>query len=338
VRKLLGESGEAAELLVLKWPAKTPDGYDVNDWVRDHPQAGFVGFVRDHCVKVVRQPRLDWKHGWERTPAGPEVIDWVWPDRLRCGSYCSLSGKRATLKSTLVRELVALYTRGEPLPGCEAVGLPPGHVIYITAEDGEAAAWAGLEEAGADLGRVSILTAVLRDGDPMNILEHLEELRQAVREHGTRLVVIDGQNSVVGAPCIATDMLARHNITNPLHQFAQQENVCLLGVRNEDRDGRAYGPASMNDLGRCILRAVELEPKGGKRYFELVFERVSDAAPKTHPILPYSVADLGGSARCILWGQKRPEDPAKVQAAKLAADLQTPEGKARALGRGKDRV
>jgi hypothetical protein len=340
VRKLLGESGEAAELLVLKWPDGTPDGYDVNDWVRDHPKAGLTGFVRGHSVRIVRQPRLDWKYGWQRTSTGPEVIDWVWPNRLRCGTYASLSGARNTLKSTLVRELVARYTRGEALPGCEAPGLPPGHVIYITAEDGLETAWAALEHAGADFDRLIVLPGVLKSGEPMNVLEDLEELRQKVREFGVRFVVIDGQNSVVGAPCIATDILARHSLTNPLHQFAQQENLCLLGVRNEDPTGRAYGPASMNDLGRCILRAVELDPKGGERYFELRFERISDAPPKTHPTLPYSVADHGGPARGILWGKVRPRDPGRARAAKdrdqaamIAADLSSPEGKARVLAR-----
>jgi hypothetical protein len=141
----------------------------------------------------------------------------------------------------------------------------------------------------------------------LNILENLDELRQKIREHGVRLVVIDGQNSVVGAPNISTDMLARHNVTNKLHQFAQAEDICLVGIRNEDREGRAYGPASMSDLGRAILRATELEPLAGERYFQLTFERISDAAPKTHPPIPYSVQDLGGPSRRILWGKVRPK-------------------------------
>src|SRR5262249_24198304 len=148
----------------------------------------------------------------------------------------------------------------------------------------------------------------LKDGDPMNLLEHLEELGQKIREHGTRLVIIDGQNSVVGAPNISTDMLARHNVTNKLHQFAQRENVALVGIRNEDAEGRALGPQSMSDLGRCILRSVELSNLSGdgRRYFQLVFERVSDAAPGKHPPIPYSVEDLGGPSRRIVWGKRMP--------------------------------
>jgi hypothetical protein len=306
VQKLLGEGRVADELLALHWPDGTPDGYDVRDLVRDHPGQSVLGWLIDHCYKVIPEPKLAWEHGWLRGPAVAEADDWVWPDRLPCDSYVSYSGKRGTLKSTVMRELIARYTRNEPLPGCCTVGLPAGHVILVTAEDSTRRAWEALELAGADTQYITVLPATLKDGDPMNILEHLDELRQTVRQYGVRLVVIDGQNSVVGAPCIATDMLARHNVTNKLHQFAQQEKVCLVGIRNEDQDGRALGPQSMSDLGRAILRSVELKPDGDDRYFELRFERISDRAPSTHPPIPYSVEDLGGSSRRILWGKVSP--------------------------------
>jgi hypothetical protein len=255
---------------------------------------------------------LAWEHGWERESARPEVIDWVWPDRLRCGSYCSFSGFQGTMKSTIARDLVARYASGRPLPGCEGVGLPAGHVIYVTAEDSPETVWTDLERGGADKNLVTVLPATLKDGDPLNVLEHLEELRQMVRKLAARFVVIDGQNSVVGAPCIATDMLARTNVTNKLHQFAQREGVCLLGIRNEDREGRALGPQSMGDIARCVLRVVQVGEEDGRRYYELRFEKISDAAPSTHPPIPYSVEDLGGSARRILWGETKPgrEEPA----------------------------
>jgi hypothetical protein len=309
VEKLLGESKVAEELQVLRWPDCYPDGYDINALVREHLEVKVVGWAVKNSFKYVPEPKLDWEDGWKRQPTVDEKIEWVWPDRMRTKTYVSFSGFRGTLKSTLVRELAARYTRGEPLPGCAKTGMPAGHVIYITAEDGKETAWAHFERLKADPSHITVHSAVLKDGEMLNVLEHLNELRQKIREHGTRLVIIDGQNSVVGAPCIATDMLARHNITNKLHQFAQKEDICLLGVRNEDPDGRAYGPASMGDLSRCILRTKELKPMRGKRYFVLTFERISDAAPGTHPPLPYSVEDLGGSSRRILWGVVRPEEP-----------------------------
>jgi hypothetical protein len=320
VRKLLGESGEAAELLLLKCPAGF-DGCDVNDLVRRPEYRGRVlGFLLKHSFAVQAEPKLAWSHGWERKATGPEQIDWVWPDHLRCGTYVSFSGEQGTLKSTIARELVSRYTLGEMMPECDRLGLPAGHAVYVTAEDSQKDVWAHFDRLGADRDRLSVLPAVLRDGDPLNVLEHLPELEALIREQGTRLVAIDGQNSVVGAPNISTDMLARHNVTNKLHQFAQRLNVCLVGIRNEDAEGRALGPQSMGDVGRCVLRAVE-EAKGadGQRYFRLVFKKVSDVSPSAYPPIPYSVEDLGGPARRILWGKSRPKDFGELKAARAAA-------------------
>jgi hypothetical protein len=310
VKKPLCEGDAVEEIRILKWPEDCPDGCDLNDLVTDPHWLGksVIGYLLKNSLEVTPEPKFAWRFGWERGAAGQEHIDWIWPDRLRCGTYASFSGKRGTLKSTIVRELVARYTRGKLMPDCKTASLPAGHVIYITAEDSETTTEAGLEYAGADKDRLIIHGTTMKDGEFLNILEHLHELRQVVRQYGVRLVVIDGQNSVVGAPCIATDMLARHNITNKLHQFAQQENICLLGIRNEDAEGRAYGPASMSDLSRCILRAEEIGKKDGQRYFKLVFERISDAAPSTHPDLYYSVKDLGGQNRKILWGVNPPKN------------------------------
>jgi hypothetical protein len=325
VQTLLGERGVAAEVLVLRWPDGTPDGYDLNDWVREHGGRGVVGFVTENSYKVVPAPRLAWEFGWDRKAAAPEVIDWVWPDHLRCGSYASLSGRGGTFKSTIAREVVARYTRGRPMPLCDRVGLPAGYVIYITAEDSPANAWTKLEQAGADAEKVMVLPATTKDGGPMNILEHFEELRQRVREKGVRLVVLDGQNSVVGAPNISTDMLARNNVTGPLHRFAQRENICLLGIRNEDQDGRAYGPASMGDIARCILRVEERKSLGKDRYFLLKFAKVTDAPRHTHPDIPYCVPALDsappGSPPRIRWGKGRPTDDIPAHG-KLAAGAQ----------------
>jgi hypothetical protein len=323
VRQLLGESGVTAEMLVLKWPDATND---VNDWVRAHPPPRYrlPGFVRKHSYRVTAEPKLDFEDGWARRSTKPAVIDWIWPDRLRCGSYCSFSGQRGTMKSTLMWDLIARYTKGEPMPFCERVGLPAGHVLYITAEDSREDAWERLRTAGADLDNVTIHAAVTRAGAPFNVLDHLAELEEKIRRHGTRLVVIDGQNSCVGTPYIGTDMQARANVTNPLHQFAQKLNLALVGLRNDDEHGRPLGPQSMADLGRCIWKAERLTPKGQyPPYFRLIFVRISDAAERLHPPIPFSVDEGVGPARGILWGKVPPaEDPElKAQAKPIMDDF-----------------
>ena len=310
---LMGNGLIADELRILKWPDRSPK--DINDFVRQYPNISIVGWIEKHSYKVNPECKLAWGFGWDGS-AEPEKIDWPWENHIRCGSYCSFSGAGGTFKSTIMRELVARYTCGLPMPECTKASMPAGYVIYLYAEETEAAVRGKLQEAGAEKNHLILLPAVLTDGDPLNVLDQLDGLREMVRKYGVRLVVIDGQNSVVGAPCIATDMLARHNVTNKLHQFAQRENVALVGIRNEDADGRALGPQSMGDLARCILRTEKLpdhKDAPGTHYYMLKFPKVTDAPQSLYPAIYYAVADLPGSALKILWSESRPIDPPKQE-------------------------
>jgi hypothetical protein len=312
VRKILGESRVAEEVRLLKWPHGYRAGYDINDLVREHPEISVVGFSLEYSVKVTAEPKLIVQHG-KRPSDAERPIEWPWPHHLRCGTYVSFSGRQGTFKTTIALEIAARYTTGRPMPtmkggalAWEEVGMTAGHVLYLYAEDNRDEVENGFEWAGGDFANWHCMPAHTRAGDALNVLEHLGEIEEAIREHGIRLVIIDGQNSVVGAPCIATDMLARHNVTNKLHQFAQRLNICLLGIRNEDAEGRALGSQSMGDIGRCVLRAVDLDPKSNPPYCQLEFVKVSDTPRSKYPPIPYSVKDRGGCRREILWGKEKP--------------------------------
>jgi hypothetical protein len=186
--------------------------------------------------------------------------------------------------------------------------MPAGHVLYIHAEDDRDSIEQAFEWAGGDLDKWLSMPAMTQDDDPLNILDHLPEVSEIIRKYGIRFVVIDGQNSVVGAPRINTDMNARWYVTNKLHQFAQRENICLLGIRNEDREGRGLGPQSMGDIGRCVMRAVQVQKS--PPYCVLEFVKVRKAARELYPDIPYSARDLGGSHAEIVWGKSIASDEA----------------------------
>ncbi len=313
VQKLLGESGVAKELRLLRWPDQLPDGkdtpkgFDINDFVMRFPKISIPGFIDKYSVKVVAEPKLNIHHAWQDQMKAPKKIDWVWLNHIRCGTYVSFSGVQGTLKTTIMVEIAARYSTGRAMPGDELRGMPAGHVLYVHAEDDKDTVELAFNRAGGDLTKLTTIAATLRDGDPLNMLEHLKELEQLIGEYSIRLVVIDGQNSVVGAPDISTDMKGRHNVTNRLHQFAQRLNICLVGIRNEDANGRAMGSQSMGDLSRCVMRANRLDDHVKTRCYELCFVKVSDAAPSTHPTIRYQVKDCGGNHRQIEWGKGPPK-------------------------------
>jgi hypothetical protein len=333
VRKHLVESGVVADYRYVRWPEEMR-GLDVNDFVRQYANVAIRGFVRQHSVHVAPKPKLIIYHG-RRSEDKVRKIEWIWPNHLRCGTYVSFGGFQGTFKSTLAFEIASRYTTGSPLPtwkdgklSWEEVEMPAGHVLYIYAEDGRDEAEDAFERAGGDFDYWHGMPAQTGEGEDLNVLEHLAEMEQIIREFGIRLVIIDGQNSVVGAPCIATDMLARSNITNKLHYFAQKLNICLIGIRNEDADGRALGPQSFADIGRCVMRAVEEDRGSDPPYCKLEFVKVSDTARKNYRPIPYSIADHGGNRREVIWGKCKPslkEGLAKgaanrAAAAKIAAE------------------
>lgn len=310
LKLLAGERRIADEVRYLKWPETIPQGWDIRDFVRQYSNVSVVDFLNKHCVKHVTDSKLRWSFGWDG-PCQEEKIDWVWPHRIRCGSYCSLSGRGGSFKSTLMRDCVARYTRGDPWPECHQATMRAGYVVYLFAEETEAKVRSSLVSFGTDMSKVILLHAVQTDDQQLNVLEQLDGIREMIRDYGVRLLIIDGQNSVVGAPCIATDMLARFNVTNKLHQFAIKENIALVGIRNEDEHGRALGPQSMADLARCILRTENLEDHPdhpGTHFFRLHFKKVSDAPKSLHPSIPYAVTDdpSGLTPPKILWGKSRP--------------------------------
>jgi hypothetical protein len=316
--KLLIGDG-AGEVKILRWPESSPHK-DLNDLLRRGDEVEpstikIVGWVDEHSYKVMPEPKLIVHHG-RRSQREEKSKDWLWPNRLHCGTYASFSGQRGSFKTTIACEIAARYTTGCQMPTMrnrkldwEEVGMPPGHVLYIDAENGRDDVENKFEFASGDFDMWHFMAAETRDDDSLNILDHLPEIREMIREFCIRLVIIDGQNSVVGAPNISTDMLARNHVTNPLHHFAQRENICLLGMRNEDREGRALGPQSMGDIGRCIMRSIVVQPD--PPFGELEFSRVSGTARSNYPTIPYAVRDRGDHAE-IVWGESLGTDLDKV--------------------------
>jgi hypothetical protein len=340
---LMGDGRVADELRLLKWPDGM-EGFDVNDFVRKYPNINIVSWIDQHNAMVQPESKLAWSFGWEGCNE-PHEVDWIWANRICTETYISFSGKGGTFKSTLMRDLVARYTQGCAMPKEDAPSMPAGYVIWVYIEETEASIRAKLKAANADMDRMIFLPAKLKDGEHMNLLTQLDGIREMIRRYSVRLVVIDGQNSVIGSDCIATDMLARNNITNKLHTFAQEERIALIGLRNEDEKKRALGPQSMCDIGRCILRTEPDMRVGGEldtNYFWLWFPKVSDAPQSLYRPVPYAVADHPGHAPVILWGkyipydQTKPEDIEKAAEgeAKTAADNQ-PDGKVKRGRKGK---
>ena len=147
---------------------------------------------------------------------------------------------------------------------------------------------------GGNLDHWHAMPGVLKNGDDLDILRKLDEMEETIRAYNIRMVVLDGQNSMLGVSDYATDGKARAIVTNKLHHYAQRLNIALIGIRNADDHDRPMGPQSMADMARCTMHAEKVESKTNdpKRYFKLVFDRISSTDPENYPPIHYSISSF----------------------------------------------
>ncbi len=123
----------------------------------------------------------------------PEPVRWLSPGRLALGKITVLDGDPGLGKSTLLCELAARLTRGEPLPGGQPG--PPRTVMILSAEDDlHDTIRPRIDAAGGDPNRVISFLAVPDDtefGRPFVIPGDVPVLEGVVLHTETALVIVD---------------------------------------------------------------------------------------------------------------------------------------------------
>lgn len=147
-----------------------------------------------------------------------EEIQWIWYPYIPQGKVTIIQGDLGEGKTTFVLAMIALLTKGEPLPESEAGGEPIS-VIYQTAEDGLAdTIKPRLLAAGADCERVLVI-----DESENELTLSDERLEKAIRETGAKLIVLDPLQAYLGGD---VDM-HRANEIRPIFK-----RLCLMAEHN----------------------------------------------------------------------------------------------------------
>lgn len=183
----------------------------------------------------------------------PERIEWVWPGRVARGKHTAIAGDPGAGKSQLMISIVAAVTTGADFP-CGEGQAPIGNVVILAAEDGIADTIVPrLKAAGADLDRVSIITAVrTANGNgtrTFNLQADLDELSKEIAALGNVvLVCIDPVSSYVGKVDSHKNAELR-GVLEPLGRMAEETRVAVLSITHFSKGGAG---ASTNSLYRFI--------------------------------------------------------------------------------------
>ena len=119
----------------------------------------------------------------------PEVVSWLWPNWLPFGKLVSIDGVAGVGKSTLVLDLIARATRGDPMPETDA-RVSPVTVVIAGVEDGFAdTVLPRLRAAKADEQRVHWVKA--KPGKQFTIPRDVFGLMEEARKVGAKWLHID---------------------------------------------------------------------------------------------------------------------------------------------------
>jgi len=181
----------------------------------------------------------------------------LWENMIPYGAFVLMAGKGGVAKSTFAIYLASGITRGV-IPG-HLYGTPAS-VLYVSHED-------SLEEVvvprcianGVDLDRffrLGISSKGIEGVSVPRLPEDIELIRQAVKQTGAKVIIIDPITSTMGGD---NDKLADvRRVVDPLNQLGQELGVSVLGIAHFRKGGGAQadmvsGSHAWRDASRGLI-------------------------------------------------------------------------------------
>lgn len=178
-----------------------------------------------------------------------EDIKWVWYPYIPYGKITVVQGDPGDGKTTFVLALIALLTRGKPLPE-EENGTEPINVIYQTAEDGLAdTIKPRLLSVGADCERVIVI-----DENEIELTLSDERLEQAIKKTDAKVIVLDPIQAYLGGDVDMHRANEIRPIMKRLALLAERTGCAVILIGHMNKMGGAK--SAYRGLGSIDIRAA----------------------------------------------------------------------------------
>ncbi len=178
-----------------------------------------------------------------------EDIKWVWYPYIPYGKITVVQGDPGEGKTTFILALVALLTKGEPLPEEEQAN-EPINVIYQTAEDGLAdTIKPRLLSVGADCERVLVI-----DENEIELTLSDERLEQAINETNAKVIVLDPIQAYLGGDVDMHRANEIRPIMKRLALLAERTGCAVILIGHMNKMGGAK--SAYRGLGSIDIRAA----------------------------------------------------------------------------------
>ena len=324
----------AAEVRVIDPEEDRPSGWDVADAIAEE---GWGWEETQHYLR--RAERVDQQESRRLRRVAEQVlvsageiepgrIDWLWEPYLPAGAVTLMAGAPGCGKSFLSTALAASLSQG----------LTPFHrrptgkvrTAILSLEDDPARTIVPrLKACGADLGEIVIFDQHHREADLLETLsmregtegELLRVLREGVKLHGIRLVIIDTLTAFTPARVDGHEAVAVRQMMKPLARFASDCGVGVLVIchaRKRSSHDSTHGVqatvlGSVDYVAACrSALLVQRDPKAEEGTAGVMTHAKCNFGPPG-PSLSFSIGADGWK-----WGEQRQESADEIEEALLA--------------------
>lgn len=221
----------------------------------------------------------------------PEVVQWLWQDRLPLGEISVVDGDPATSKSSAVLDLVARVSTGRPMPdGSQGV---LGGALLLLAEDSIAkTVRQRLVAAGADLTRIAVMNGeVVFPGN-------LSEIQAAVVGLPAKLLVLDPFMAYLGVDGNKEQRVRK--AMGPLKRLAEETNIAVVLVRHMTKGGGRnplYRGQGSIGITAAVRSAFLVAKSPDDPHMRVLCHVKSNLGPLTESLLFEPVANGDGAVR-----------------------------------------
>jgi hypothetical protein len=191
----------------------------------------------------------------------PEVITWLWTNRVAIGKLTLFVGHPGIGKGLATMDVAARVSTGKDWPDCKST-VPPSQCLVVSSEDSAGDTLVPrLMAAQADLDRVFIQRIIKKkDGgeSTFSLATDMNALQRKLEQYpGIRLVVIDPLFNHLGSLKGNSEQDMRQALT-PLGALAEQFKVAIIIVshfnKNKDQD-KIQRTGGAQAVGGCVRMA-----------------------------------------------------------------------------------
>ena len=220
----------------------------------------------------------------------PQPVEWLWQDRLACGTLAMISGVPGSGKTWIALALAAALSRGrDPWTG-EA--LEPSTVLYASMEHNSSEIilprFVGLE---GDPKRFAVLRGVRSAASASLKLRDLSDIEDALQRTHARLLILDSIDTYFGMG------LHQPTETVPLFEklarLAESHHCCILLLRHLSKGGPGRPALRGQTEISATLRTEFLAGSSPDAPSQPVLLQIKSNLGPLAPPLSYEIDDAG---------------------------------------------